>query len=134
MTLADIVEQLAMEYSLQIELSFDHRARTRNLRCNFCNRPFKYQMVLEEHVTSNHMTDLKQLTDDERRDFLQKYIKDESKMLYPDFHRQRFGGLQQGSTARKVGPDKKNSQKISERSRDERTCASVCIRPNIFDS
>ena len=91
-------------------------------------------MVLGEHVTANHMTDLKQLTDDERRDFLQKYIKDESKMLYPDFHRQRFGGLQQGSTARKVGPDKKNSQKISERSRDEQTCVSVRVHPIIFDS
>ena len=53
------------------------------------------------------MTDLKQLTDDERRDFLQKYIKDESKMLYPDFHHQRFGGLQQGSTARNDGPCRK---------------------------
>ena len=64
-------------------------------------------MVLDEHVTENHMTDLKQLTDDERRDFLQKYIKDESKMLYPDFHRQRFGGLQQGSTDRNDGPCRK---------------------------
>ena len=134
MTLADKVEQLAMEYSLRIELLFDLRARTRNLRCNFCNRLFKYQMVLDEHVTANHMTNLKKLTDDERRDFLQKYIKDESKMLYPDFHRQRFSGLQQGSTALKVGPDKENSQKISERSRDERTCVSVCVRPNIFGS
>ena len=101
MTLADRVEQLAMEYSLRIELSFDFRAQTRHLRCNFCNRAFKYQMVLDEHVTGNHMTDLKQLTDDERRDFLQKYIKDESKMLYPDFHRQRFGALKEGSTVRK---------------------------------
>ena len=67
-------------------------------------------MVLDEHVTENHMTDLKQLTDDERRDFLQKYIKDESKMLYPDFHRQRFGGLQQGSTDRKVGRCDANDQ------------------------
>ena len=32
MTLADKVEQLAMEYSLRIELSFDRRTRTRNLR------------------------------------------------------------------------------------------------------
>ena len=101
MSLADKVEQLAMEYSLRIELSFDRRARTRHLRCNFCNRPFKYQLVLHEHVTANHMTDLKRLTDDDRRDFLQKYIKDESKMLYPDFHRQRFGNLQEGSTTRK---------------------------------
>ena len=73
--LADKVEQLTMEYSSRIELSFDCRARTRNLRCSFCNRPFKYQMVLDEHVTTKHMTDLKTLTDDERRDFLQKYIK-----------------------------------------------------------
>ena len=77
--LADIVEQLTMEYASRIELSFDRRARKRNLRCNFCNRPFKYQMVLDEHVTTKHMADLKKLTDDERRDFLQKYIKDESR-------------------------------------------------------
>ena len=88
--LADKVEQLTMEYASRIELSFDCRARTRNLRCSFCNRPFKYQMVLDEHVTTKHMADLKKLTDDERRDFLQKYIKDESKMLYPDYHRLRF--------------------------------------------
>ena len=88
---ADEVEQLTMEYSSRIELSFDCRARTRKLRCSFCNRPFKYQMVLDEHVTTKHMTDLKTLTDDERRDFLLKYIKDESKMMYPDFHRLRFG-------------------------------------------
>ena len=47
-------------------------------------------MVLDEHVTTKHMADLKKLTDEERRDFLQKYIKDESKMLYPDYHRLRF--------------------------------------------
>ena len=48
-------------------------------------------MVLDEHVTEKHMNDLKKLTDEERRHFLQNYIKDESKMMYPDYHRKRFG-------------------------------------------
>ena len=97
MTLAEKVEQLTMEYSSRIELSFDCRARIRNLRCSFCNRPFKYHMVLDEHVTSKQMTDLKKLTDDERRDFLQKFIKDESKIMYPDYHRLRFGAQSNSS-------------------------------------
>ena len=91
MSCADKVEQLLKEYTSSIELSFDFRARKRPLRCSFCNRPYKYQVVLDEHVITGHMDLLKTLTDDERLAFLQNYIKDESKMMYPDFHLKHFG-------------------------------------------
>ena len=38
MSLADTVERLRMEYSAQIEYTFDSRARGRKLKCSFCNR------------------------------------------------------------------------------------------------
>ena len=91
MSFADEVEQLLKEYTSTIELSFDFRARKRPLRCSFCNRPYKYQVIMDEHVITRHMNLLKTLTDDERLEFLRKYIKDESKMMYPEFHRKHFG-------------------------------------------
>ena len=39
-----------------------------------CNRPYKYQIVLDEHVIE-HMNKLKELTDDERLQFLRKVFK-----------------------------------------------------------
>ena len=39
-----------------------------------CNRPYKYQIVLDEHVIE-HMNKLKELTDDERLQFLRKVLK-----------------------------------------------------------
>lgn len=74
MSLADTVERLRMEYSSAIEYSFDSRARGRKLKCNFCNRPYKYQLVLDEHVIK-HMNELKKLTDDERRHLLRRVFK-----------------------------------------------------------
>ena len=133
MSLADTVERLRMEYSAQIEYTFDSRARGRKLKCSFCNRqgihepfsqlkmilrqqkvahidgkllpfrvkslstktvrlyqraqsmvnlwfidpcdrPYKYQVVLDEHVVQ-HMNKLKELTDDERLQFLRKVFK-----------------------------------------------------------
>ena len=100
MSLADTVERLRMEYSAHVEYTFDGRARGRKLKCSFCNRqgihepfclslkvisqswsvgltgesgpcnrPYKYQIVLDEHVIE-HMNKLKELTDDERLQFL----------------------------------------------------------------
>ena len=91
MSCADEVEKLLKEYTSTIELSLDFRSQKRSLRCSFCNQPFKYQVVMDEHVVTRHMNLLKTLTDDERLEFLRKYIKDESKMMYPEFHRQHFG-------------------------------------------
>ena len=74
MNLADTVEKLRMEYSSVIEYTFDSRARTRKLKCNFCHRSYKYQIILDEHVNV-HMNELKILTDEERRLLLRMVFK-----------------------------------------------------------
>ena len=47
---------------------------TRKNHLEMIKRPYKYQIVLEEHVVQ-HMNKLKELTDDERLQFLRKDFK-----------------------------------------------------------
>ena len=75
MSLADTVERLQMEYSSVIEYTIDSRARTKKLKCNFCHRSYKYQIILDEHVNHVHMSELKKLNDEERMLLLRMVFK-----------------------------------------------------------
>ena len=82
---SEIVEQLLMEYTTQIDLFFNFKSRKRKLRCGFCTRRYKYQVVLNHHVASDHMADLKKLTDRQRKELIYSYIKDQSEISYHEF-------------------------------------------------
>ena len=86
---SDIVEMLVAEYSNQVDYTFDRTARSRRLRCGFCTRSYKYQLVLNRHVNSEHMTDLNQLTDQAHYQFILNFLYDRRVILYPEYH-QRF--------------------------------------------
>lgn len=86
---SDIVEMLVAEYSNKIDYTFDRTARSRQLRCGFCTRSYKYQLVLNRHVNSEHMTDLNQLTDQAHYQFILNFLYDRRVILYPEYH-QRF--------------------------------------------
>ena len=86
---SDIVEMLVAEYSNKIDYTFDRTARSRQLRCGFCTRSYKYQLVLNRHVNSEHMTDLNQLTDQAHYQFILNFLYGRRVILYPEYH-QRF--------------------------------------------
>ena len=88
--LVETVETLLMEYSNSLEYSF--RERGRCIKCSFCNRSFKYQLVLNEHAMEQHMDNLKNITDEEQKNMILQFIKSDSKMLYQDYHQKFFHG------------------------------------------
>ena len=63
---SDIAELLLMDYTNRIDYSFKNKCRKRKLKCGFCERIYKYQAVLNDHVVGDHLVDLKKLTDLER--------------------------------------------------------------------
>ena len=89
MTDSDIVEMLIVEYTNIIDYTFDRTARRRQLRCGFCTRNYKYQLVLSRHVNTEHMIYLNQLTDRAHYQFILNFLYDSSTILYPEYH-QRF--------------------------------------------
>ena len=93
---SDIVEQLLIEYTSQV----DH-GRKRRLRCGFCIRSFKYQIVLNQHVESVHLTDLKKLTERERMDLIDCFLNDDSDITYQKFHQRYISSLFQRNTSYK---------------------------------
>ena len=86
---SDIVERLVAEYTNFIDYSIDSSATSRRLRCGFCTRSYKYQLVLNQHVNSQHMTDLNQLTDQAHYQLILNFLYDRREILYPEYH-QRF--------------------------------------------
>ena len=81
---SDIAELLLMDYS------FKSKCRKRKLKCGFCERIYKYQAVLNDHVVRDHMVDLKKLTDLERMEFIHIYVNDETDISYQKFHQKYF--------------------------------------------
>ena len=96
---SDIVEQLLIEYTSQVDYSFDCKSRKRRLRCGFCTRTYKYQIVLNQHVESNHLTDLKKLTERERRKLINCFLNDDSDIIYQEFHQRYILSLFQRNTS-----------------------------------
>ena len=90
---SEIVEQLLIEYTTQIDLFFNFKSRKRKLRCGFCTRRYKYQVVLNHHVASDHMADLKKLTDRQRKEMIYSYIKDQSEISYHEFQNRYLKSL-----------------------------------------
>ena len=88
--LVETVETLLMEYSNSLEYAY--KSRRCRIKCSFCNRSFKYQLVLNEHAMGKHMDNLKNLTNDEQRMLILDFIKSDSKMLYQDYHQRFFHG------------------------------------------
>ena len=87
MSLADTAEALLMEYSNYVDLYFNGQDRKRPLKCSFCNRSYKYQQVLNNHVNSQHMDKLKQISDRERMNMIHNFLLDDSKIMFPEFYR-----------------------------------------------
>ena len=52
---SDIVEMLIAEYTNTIDYYFNGQS---GLRCGFCTRSYKYQLVMNQHVNSHHMNRL----------------------------------------------------------------------------
>ena len=90
MSLADTAEALLMEYSNYVDLYFNGKDRKRPLKCSFCNRSYKYQQVLNNHVNSQHMDKLKQITDQDRMEMIHNFLLDDSKIMFPEFYRRYF--------------------------------------------
>ena len=86
---SDIVEMLIAEYTNTIDYSFNGQSRQRGLRCGFCTRRYKYQLALNQHVNSFHMSRLKQLSERDHVQFILNFLSDAPEMLYAEFH-QRF--------------------------------------------
>lgn len=89
--MAETVEKLLLEYSNSLEYSFNE-SRGRHLRCCFCNRKFKYQMVLNQHGIEKHMINLKNLTDEEQKKLFLEFLRSDPTMLYQDYHQKFFYG------------------------------------------
>ena len=90
MSLAATAEALLMEYSNYVDLYFNGKDRKRPLKCSFCNRSYKYQQVLNNHVNSQHMDKLKQISDQERMEMINNFLLDDSKIMFPEFYRRYF--------------------------------------------
>ena len=90
MSLADTAEALLMEYSNYVDLYFNGKDRKRPLKCSFCNRSYKYQQVLNNHVNSQHMDKLKQISDQDRMEMIHNFLLDDSKIMFPEFYRRYF--------------------------------------------
>ena len=90
MSLADTAEALLMEYSNYVDLYFNGQDRKRPLKCSFCNRSYKYQQVLNNHVNSQHMDKLKQISDQERMNMIHNFLHDDSNIMFPEFYRRYF--------------------------------------------
>ena len=88
--LSETVENLLMEYSNSLEYSFKERGR--HLRCSFCNRKFKYQMVLNQHAIEKHLVNLKNLTDEEQKRLILEFLRSDPEILYQDYHQKYFFG------------------------------------------
>ena len=88
--LSETVENLLMEYSNSLEYSFKERGR--HLRCSFCNRKFKYQMVLHQHAIEKHLVNLKNLTDEEQKRLILEFLRSDPEILYQDYHQKYFFG------------------------------------------
>ena len=86
---SDIVEILITEYTNTIDYCFNGQSRQRGLRCSFCTRSYKYQLALNQHVNSFHMTHLNQLSERGHLQFILNFLCDAPEMLYAEFH-QRF--------------------------------------------
>ena len=89
MNYSDIVEILITEYTNTIDYCFNGQSRQRRLRCGFCTRSYKYQLALNQHVNSFHMTHLNQLSERDHLQFILNYLHDSQEILYPEYH-QRF--------------------------------------------
>ena len=90
---SDIVEELLNEYTTQVDYLFNFKSRKRKLGCGFCTRKYKYQVVLNHHVTTVHMSDLKKLTDQQRKELIYFYINDKSDISYHKFQQQYLRSL-----------------------------------------
>ena len=86
---SDIVEILITEYTNTIDYCFNGQSRQRGLRCGFCTRRYKYQLALNQHVDSFHMSRLKQLSERSHMQFILKFLHDVPEISYPEYH-QRF--------------------------------------------
>ena len=86
---SDIVDMLIAEYTNMIDYSYDGRSRFRRLRCGFCIRSYKYQLVLNQHVNSFHTAHLNRLSKQFHMQFILNFIYDSQQILYPEYH-QRF--------------------------------------------
>ena len=95
MSLADTAEALINEYSEYVDLYFNSKDRTRPLKCSFCNRSYKYQQVLNNHVNTQHMDKLKQIDDQERMKMIHTFLLDETKIMFPEFYRRYFSSSSQ---------------------------------------
>ena len=90
MSLADTAEALLMEYSNNIDLFLNEKDRKRPLKCSFCNRSYKYQHLLNNHINNQHMGRLKQISDQERMNMIHNFLLDDSQIMFPDFYRRYF--------------------------------------------
>ena len=99
---SDIVEQLLHEYTTQVDYLFNFESRKRKLRCGFCTRRYKYKVVLNHHVTTVHMADLKKLTDRQRKELIYFYIIDKSDISYHEFQQQYLRSLFRRNSTLKV--------------------------------
>ena len=86
---SDIAEMLITEYTNKIDYFFNGQSRRRGLRCSFCTRSFKYQLVLNQHVNSFHMNRLNQLSERGHMQFILNFLCDSAEILYPEYN-QRF--------------------------------------------
>ena len=95
MSLADTAEALINEYSEYVDLYFNSKDRKRPLKCSFCNRSYKYQQVLNNHVNTQHMDKLKQIDDQERMKMIHTFLLDDTKIMFPEFYRRYFSSSSQ---------------------------------------
>ena len=87
---SDIAELLLMDYTYRIDNSTMSQCRKRKLKCGFCKRSYKYQIVLNDHVVNDHMIHLKKITDLERFELIHSYLNDGSNISYQEFHQKYF--------------------------------------------
>ena len=83
---SEIAELLLMDYTNRIDYSFMSQCRKRKLKCGFCARTYKYQVVLNDHVVKDHMVDLKKITDLDRMQLIQHYMNETTYISYAKFH------------------------------------------------
>ena len=57
MNLTDEIEQMMLEYSIAIEITMgsNSNSRRRNLKCGFCTRTYKYDILLVNHIYSKEI-------------------------------------------------------------------------------
>ena len=91
---SDIVEMLIADYTNAIDYSFNGQSRRRGLRCGFCTRSYKYQLALNQHVNSFHMSRLKQLSERGHMQFILNFLCEASEILYPEYHQRLFMPVQ----------------------------------------